>query len=143
MKVNVPLTEEDHLEADKKHAERMLSIKNFLIDVANKLDKGESLTSWETWWAVGVLKGHANSLNSKRKRPAGRPAKLPGDIIVLFIAQHLGNGVPEDVVINSFAQEYGTSTTAVKKALGKAGKGPEREIAKAEYDQFVAIWNQS
>lgn len=83
MRVNEPLTPEQHVQADQAHRELAESQKAFLNEIAALIEKGEPLSSWQRGWAVGAIRGFAKAIPLKRKRPAGRPPVVPEEAIVL------------------------------------------------------------
>lgn len=138
MKVNVPLTPEQHAQADAEYERVAVNQKKFIRDMADKLESGEKLDSFESAVIAAVLRGAAEGINTQRTRPPGKPAKMPGEICLLFALKTLFQGVSENAAIEALAEEYEVSTTAVKKRLGKAGMGIEREIARQELQKTIA-----
>ena len=119
MKLNQPLTEEQHKTADEEYKALVERQKKFIHSLADKLDAGGQLTPFEKSFATAVLRGAANGMSTKRKRPAGKPAQLPGELAVLFAIKHVHQGKSKNAAYEELAAEFSVSVTAVKKELKK------------------------
>lgn len=96
MRINEPLSEEDHAEADAQHRRTAQNNIEFLNEVAELVATGQPLTDWQREWAAAAIRGFASGIPLERKRPPGKTPKVPEEAIVLrqiYIAG--GNSVTE------------------------------------------------
>lgn len=134
MKINVPLTEEEHKRADEQYEHIAESQKDFINQMAEKIEAGETLTTFECSFVAAVLRGAADGIRTKRPRRRGSPDKLPGELAVWFGLKTRVEGMSDNAAAEELAGKYGTSVEAVKKTLGLTGKdsGAKRKRAETE-----------
>lgn len=83
MRINEPLTPEQHAQADAEHRERTERIRGLLDGLAQKVESGDPLDSLERKRAASAIRGFAKSIPLERKRSPGRPHKVPEEAILL------------------------------------------------------------
>lgn len=115
---NRPITEEDHKAADENYRVVAQNQKDYINKIADKLEAGEQLSRHEIGFGVAVLRGAAKGMSLVRKRPAGRPAKLPGELAVL-VGFEILEGKSKNKAVAIYAEKYGVSDTSVKEELKK------------------------
>lgn len=121
MRVNEPLTPEQHAQADREHRERAESQKAFLNEIAALIEKGEPLSSWQKWWAVGAIRGFAETIPLKRKRPAGRPPVVPEEVILLRQA-YVDGGDTVAQAEEKLASLYGVDLETLQSRIKRLAK---------------------
>lgn len=132
MKVNEPLTEAERDAADAELERIDANQKRSMREIADKLDSGEPLTSFEASFAAGVLRGVGNAKFSKPKRRAGAPTRIPEEVRFWFAMMTTINGVSKGKAVKDLAEKYSVSEEAIEKRLGMRGLGAERRLARAE-----------
>ena len=138
IKLNEPITEEEHEIADKNHRALIELQKQHLLELAEKINRGAPLNELDTARVVSALHYTANQLNPVRKRKAGKPSKIKDEAYLEYAAMR-AEGASKNHAIETIAESYQVSTTAVKKKLGAIGKGPEREINKQNLDLAFSL----
>lgn len=96
MRINEPLSEEDHAEADAEYRRIAQNKITFLNEVAKLVATGQPITDWQREWAAVAIRDAASRIPLERKRPPGKTPKVPEEAIVLrqaYIAG--GNSVTE------------------------------------------------
>lgn len=121
MELNRPITEEDHKKADEEYRKLIKIQKAHTHSIADKLEAGESISKFDIDWAVAVLRGAANSMSETRKRPKGRPAKLPGELAVFVAGDVVFRGKSKNETIEYYANEYQVDVKSIKEELKKQG----------------------
>lgn len=116
MKVNVPITPEQHEEADRKYAEVVKSQKDYSYDLVKRLRAGSELTDNDREWAASIVEAWANNLPTKRKRPKGKPALLPDEIGIMYWTSR-SKGQGSNALIEQYAEKYGVTTQAVRSKI--------------------------
>lgn len=143
MKVNVPITEEQHAAADAEHLQRAKSFKRFYASVADRIEAGETLSIWERELAAAALRHVAATINEERPRPAGKPAKLPdSELVMEFVVMTRHQSVSKDRAYERLAEKYSVSVTAVKKRLG-LGNDPETLARREEINSVLRVLGQA
>jgi hypothetical protein len=121
MELNRPITEEDHKKADEEYRELIKIQKAHTHSIAAKLEAGEPISKFDIEWAVAVLRGAANSMSETRKRPKGRPARLPGELAVFVAGDVVFRGKSKNETIEYYANEYQVDVKSIKEELKKQG----------------------
>lgn len=118
MKLNTPITPEEHAAADENYKELALAQKEYLRQLADKLEKDEPLTKCDRETFVLLARDKADQISTKRKRPKGQPAKVP-DMFPLWFRAHLsaGKSSSKNEALEHFSKKYGVSREALKKRL--------------------------
>lgn len=143
MKVNVPITEEQHAAADAEHSQVAKSKKRFLASVADRIEAGETLSICEREWVAAALRHVAATINEERPRPAGKPPMLPDyELVMEFIVMTRHQSVSKDRAYRLLAEKYGVSVTAVKKRLG-LGNDPEAVARREEINSVLRVFGQA
>lgn len=132
MKLNEPITEEEHAKADDEHRRLIEAQKRHLLELADKVLNGEPFDKMDAGRIAAALRFTAKQLNPIRNRPAGRPAKIRDDCRLVYADLRTHEGFSQNAAIERIAEMYQVSTTAVKKKLGLIGSEPERSINKAD-----------
>lgn len=143
MKVNVPVTEEQHAAADAEHSRVAKSQKRFCASVADRIEAGETLSGYEREWAAAALRHVGATISEERPRPAGKPAKLPDfELVLEFIVMTRHQSVSKNDAYERLAEEHGVSVTAVKKRLG-LGNDPEAVVRREEINSVLHVLGQA
>ncbi len=116
MKINVPLTDEQHAEADEQYRQTAESPKLFIQEMADLVEAGVSLNSFQSKFVAAVLRGAADGMSNKRPRPAGRPIKVPEEALILRTVYIKGGMRPTDAD-NKLADQYGVDLDVFKSAI--------------------------
>lgn len=132
MKLNVPVTEEQHKNADLEYAELVKRQRKAFYSIADKLISRELLTSFEAEIAASIIKAHATRMSEVRPREPGKPAKLPGELVVEYGALTVFDNLSQNAALVRLSEKYQVSETAIKKHLGLIGKTKEAYIRKQE-----------
>ena len=126
MKINEPVTEEQHKIADEEHSRIAKSQKDYLRSIADSLESGAPLDDHQLSWAVFFLRRAADKLISEiRPKPRGKPIKLPEHSAMEYAIWVVG-GMSENKAMEKIAEQYQVSIEAVKKKYGKAGTPEQR-----------------
>ncbi len=128
MRVNEPLSEEDHAEADAEHRRIAQNQITFLNEVAELVATGQPLTDWQREWAAGAIRGFASGIPLERKRPPGKTPKVPEEAIVLrqiYIAG--GRSVTEAEML--LAADYDVDVETLQSRIKRLAK----QIAPAKW----------
>lgn len=135
MRINEPITEEEHANADEEHRQLVERQRKYLLELADRVEKGEPLNRFDTKFVVLALQNLAKTISPIRKRRVGRPDKLRDEVRLKYAIMRTHDGLSKNAAIEKIAEIHGVSITSVRKKLGMIGNGPEREIAKAETNQ--------
>ena len=136
MKLNEPITEEDHIRADAEHRRIAENQINFINEMADRIEAGESLTSYQAGFTAAVLREAAKKLiNPKRTRPAGHPVRLPDEARLWYADLIVHQGISETAALGVIADKYQVTLEAVKRKVGKLGSKNERLLAAEETRQ--------
>ncbi len=126
MEINRPITEEGHKTEDEDHKKMVRAQKAYFEKILNKFEAAKSdivevsdLTLFDMNWIIGATRAFSDSMSEIRKRPAGRPAKLPGELAMLFAFEVVQSGMKKSAAYAYFANQYDVSIEAVKKELKK------------------------
>ncbi len=140
MKLNEPISEEDHVRADTKHR-RVVEGQIELINEAIELIKaGEPLTGIQAGIATTVLQNAKKMpINPQRKRPAGHPAKIPDIARLLYAGLIVQRGMSETSALKFVAEKFQVSVEAVKRKVGKIGPENEKRLAAEETSKAFLI----
>jgi len=148
MRLNTPITDEQRAAAEQEYERVAKNNKKFILEAADKIEKGEPLSDFKCSAAMhpelareivaAVLRGAANDISLTRPRPSGRPSTIQDDFIAIYLIGK--NSFPsENNAIEYYAEEYGVTTTAIKKKLGQAGTKQEKMVAKDEIDRWKKL----
>ena len=134
MRINQPITEEQHAQADKDYAELAQRQKAYFNELANRLEAGETINSMDRKLAAALIRRAAAAISTKRKRPKGQPAQVP-DTVRLEYARLLGDGLSSNKAMEELCERYSASLEAIKGKLGmvRSKKGWERRRAETEF----------
>ncbi len=121
MRINEPLTPEQHAQADDEHRERAESNRDFLISVAQKIESGDPLDSWEGKWAAAAIRGFAKSIPLERKRSPGRPHKVPEEAILLRQA-YINGGDSVAQAEERLAELYGVDLETLQSRIKRLAR---------------------
>ncbi|MCC5451690.1 hypothetical protein LMJ53_08120 [Rheinheimera sp. UJ51] len=144
MKINEPITSEQHLAADHAHAETVKKQRAYIHSIAEKMETGKKLSSLESKWAAAVLRAAATRMSEVRPRNIGKPSILPGDLAIHFNLKVVFDGLSRNKAIENLAEQFNVSETAIKKHLGLIGKDNESKKRKIETDEiYQSMLNSS
>lgn len=121
MRINQPLSNEEHDQADLEHKERAESQKQFLREVADLLESGQQLDDWQRSWAAGAIRGFAKSIPLERKRPAGKTPKVPEDALAIRYA-HIKSGMKVIDAEKKLADLYGVDLDTLQDRIKRLKK---------------------
>lgn len=141
MKVNVPVTEEQHAAAAAEHSRLAKSQKRFCASLADRIEAGETLSAYERAFAADALR-HVGANIGEKRRPAGKPPMLPDyELVMEFVVMTRHQSVRKNNAYERLAEKYGVSVTAVKNRLG-LGKSPEAVARRAEINSVLHVLGQ-
>lgn len=143
MDLNVPITLEQHSEADESYAVTVENQRLAANEIADKLSANAPLSRCEQEFAAAILKGWARSLSTIRPRPSGKPQQLPGELAQEFAALVVFEDKTQNRAIELLAENYSSSETAIKKHLGLTGKTPKQLQRKTETNWFIQSMRES
>lgn len=118
MKMNTPITPEEHAAADEEHMRIVMKQKKYLRELADKLEDGEPISQIDSQVIAEILRDRAGRMNTSRPRPKGKPAKIPDTFPHLLQAyMESCRFESENKAFEYFAELYGVSITALKNRL--------------------------
>lgn len=136
MKVNVPITEEQHAAADAEHSRLAKVHKRLCASLADRIEAGETLSTYERAYAADALR-HVGANIGEKRRPAGKPPKLPDyELVTEFIGMTRHCGFKKIEAYTMLAHNYDVSLNAVKKRLG-LGNDPETVARREEINSYL------
>ncbi|EIU5573146.1 TPA: hypothetical protein ACKR13_000260 [Pseudomonas aeruginosa] len=136
MKLNEPITDEDHIRADAEHRRIAENQIRFINEIADLIEAGKPLNSLQIGYAVVVLREGAKKLiNPVRPRPAGGRVKIPDEARLCYADWIVHEGLSENAAMERIAEMYQVSMTAVKRKMGKFGSKEEKLLALNEVDE--------
>lgn len=142
MKVNVPITEEQHAAADAEHSRLAKSHKRLCASLADRIEAGETLSAYERAFAADALR-HVGANIGEKRRTAGKPAKLPDfELVMEFVVMTRHQSVSNNEAYERLAEKYSVSVTAVKKRLG-LGNDPETLARREEINSALRVLGQA
>lgn len=121
MRMNQPLTPEQHEQAEEQHRERAESTQAFLNDVADLIEAGEPLSSWQRKWATAAIRAFAGSIPLKRKRSVGAKLKVPDEAILLRQA-YINGGMTVAEAEERLAAQYGVDLETLQSRIKRLAK---------------------
>ena len=121
MKINEPLTPEQHADSDEQYKRTAINQKQFMEEIAALLENGTPLNSLQAKFAAAVLRGAAKGMSLQRPRPAGRPSKVPEEAIVLRTVYIKGGMRPTDAD-NKLAEAYDVDLDTFREAIKRLKK---------------------
>lgn len=121
MRVNQPLTPEQHEQADEQHRKSADNNKAFLNDVADLIEAGEPLSAWQRKWAAAAVRAFSASIPLERTKPVGRQAELPEEIILLRQA-YIGGGMKVTEAEEKLAAQYDVDPDKVRERIKDLSK---------------------
>lgn len=128
MKINAPLSEEDHARADEEHRRIAQNQIELLHEVASLIESGEPLTDLQRKWAAGAIRGFASGIPVERTRPPGKTPKVPEEALVLWQA-YIASGNTGTQAEGRLAALYDVDLETLQSRL----KRLKREIAPATF----------
>ena len=137
MKINVPITPEEHARADEEYKLSAERQKDFIHRMAERIEAGDTLNSFEAKFIAAVLRRAAAGISTKRPRRRGQPDMLPGELPMLFAMKVRIEGMSEKDAIAALAGEFDVETASIEKRLGYRGKGIEADQRKAETEDWL------
>lgn len=143
MKINVPITEEQHKIADLEYAELVKRQRKAFYSIADKLIAHELLTSYEAEIAAAIIKAHAARMSEVRPRNPGKPARLPGELVVEYGMLIVFDNLSQNAALERLSEKYQVSETAIKKHLGLIGKTKEAYSKKQETINIISEMQHS
>lgn len=141
MRVNQPITEEQHAQADQDHAELAQRQKTYFNELASRLDAGEPISGMDRKLAAALIRRAAAAISTKRKRPKGQPAQVPDTVRLEYARLLAGDGLSSNKAMEELCERHSASLEAIKGKLGMVRAKRGWETAKAETDMFVR-WEQ-
>lgn len=139
MKINLPITNEDHQAADAEYAQTARNQKRYLNDLARKIENGEPLERMDRSVAAAVIRSAAKNMSEKRPRPAGHQAQLPDFELVFEYAERRHAGMAKLASVEDLSNRYYVSAVAVKKRLGMVGNDPEAISRREEVQGLLRL----
>lgn len=121
MRVNQPLTPEQHEQEDEQHRKRTESNKAFLDQVAGLIEAGEPLSPLQKKWAAGAIRAFAASLPLKRKRNVGARLMVPDEAILLRQA-YISGGMPIGEAEEKLASLYEVDLETLQSRIKRLAK---------------------
>ncbi|WP_296271196.1 hypothetical protein [Pseudomonas sp. UBA6323] len=118
MRVNQPLTPEQHVQEDEQHRKRTENSKAFLEEVASLIEAGEPLSPMQKEWAAGAIRAFAASLPLERKRNVGAPLRVPDEAILLrqvYISGGMPIGEAEEKLASLYEVDLETLQSRIKR----------------------------
>ncbi|MGF6091971.1 hypothetical protein [Pseudomonas sp. 18173] len=135
MKLNAPITPEDHARADAEHQHRVEEQKRLIGKIVELIERGEPLDRLQRGFICGFIKEAVPLvMKPKRRRSAGHPSSIPDEARILFAALVIHKGLSERAAMQKIAEKYGVSRAAVQRKMGRAGTPEERVLALAEME---------
>lgn len=117
-----PVTEAEQAAADDEHAKTRIRQHRFLNELADKIEAGETLSSWERKWAEGAIRAFADALPTERRKPNKRPPKVPGDAAVMVALRVVFDGWTKSAAMEEQAERIGISEiSTIEKAIARQG----------------------
>lgn len=137
MKINEPITPEEHALADAEHRRIVEDQQRLALELA---DTDELPIGLEAKIGAAILRGAAKgvALNPQRQRPTGRPALIP-DVARLFYAAYVTKGMSETAALKAIADKYDVTLQAAKRKMGKLGTKHERQLAAEETEKAFEL----
>lgn len=104
--------------------------KDFSLAIAEKLERGEPLSSIERKWAAEAIRAAASQIKPKEKKLVGRPSKITELALVDFHLLRTFQGLSVKAAEITLSERYGVSTAVIhdrllelKKTTGLTGWG--------------------
>lgn len=147
MKINEPITSEEHKLADEKHENLALKQKDYFHSLADRIEKGETLDQSDLRLAASLVRRASNAISITRKRPQGKPVLIREIVRVQYAQLTELDGLTPNQAIEALCEIHQTpkepvSDTAIKKKLGFVGAGEKSKDAKRETDFFVRLFRE-
>ncbi|QOY61875.1 hypothetical protein INQ40_07815 [Lysobacter sp. H21R4] len=110
---------------DDEYREVAASQRQWVREMADTLERGETLSKLDLKVATAILRGWADNLPDKQRRKAGQAPRInPSDIALEFEAMTRNPNIPTsaNAAKEHLAEKYGVSVEAIRAALAKKGK---------------------
>lgn len=133
MKLNEPTTKEEHVLANVKHQRLKESQRELKIEAADLLMAGKPLRRLQAGIVDAILREDGNTgSTSKRKRPAGRPTKIPDISRVIYAGLIAQTKMSQTAALKFIADLYDVTPEAVMRKMGMRGTEHEKQLAAEE-----------
>lgn len=140
MKINQPITPEEHDAADLEHRSIAESQKAHGYELAERIRAGSDLTTQERLFVAACLRRAVDAIDPVRKD--SRRRCVPDYARYQYATATVHNGRSSNGAIEDLADEYMVSETAIKKVLGKAGPKDARRAEAAEATAKAISWER-
>jgi hypothetical protein len=107
-----PRAEQEETASNQREYTRLL---------ADRVESGESLSSWERKWIAAILRGAAYSIQPPKGNRGPSPKLDPGSLAMEYAILRELQGYTGNAAHELLADKYFVSREAIKKALEKYG----------------------
>jgi hypothetical protein len=113
----------------EEYARAAIAQRQWLTDIARKIEHGEPLNPWDRTGAAAVLRAWATRIPDREPRGRGQAPKIDaGNVSIHYACLVNGHGMKPSKAVEELAEGNGVSIEAIKKAVKKYGEAALRMI---------------